>query len=248
MTSFAERRAMPGLLNKLRSQEDTMDAAVARRLAMAIAPYGGLLPKEEGAWIIRTTLMQGAILIRKLLGRLPMSEREATAVAIIQKAQPLNFAGDCFRWMQQLKDDSQTDTVIAEESQLVVAQPLVARIRDAASEAPLYVSFGNESPQLFWNWKRNGSPGEMEAHLRGRLSEEQDAVDDFLDVFPGRAWGMESGLSSRSDFDRSAYDRVANLIDAAFIVERLEAKYGQEFKHDQEGVPKSQVQWERRTA
>src|SRR5258708_6221796 len=103
MTSFAERRAMPGLLNKLRSQEDTMDAAVARRLAMAIAPYGGLLPKEEGAWIIRTTLMQGAILIRKLLGRLPMSEREATAVAIIQKAQPLNFAGDCFRWMQQLK-------------------------------------------------------------------------------------------------------------------------------------------------
>jgi predicted KAP-like P-loop ATPase len=48
MMRFAARRAMPGLLNKLRSQEDTLEPTVAWRLAVAIAPHGGLLPKEEG--------------------------------------------------------------------------------------------------------------------------------------------------------------------------------------------------------
>lgn len=248
MERFAERRAMPGLLTKLRSQEDTIEATPARLLAMAIAPHGALLPKEEGAWVLRTTLMQGAILIRKLLLRLPMSERETTAIAIIRRAQPLPFAADCFRWMQRFKEESESERVIQQTSESVVAQPLVDRIRAAAIEAPLYISFGNESSHLFWYWKQYGLTGEMEAHLRGRLCESQDAVDDFLNVFPGRAWGMESGISSRADFERSAYDGVVNLIDAGFIVERLQAKYGEDFKDHQEGAPKTQEQWERRTA
>jgi hypothetical protein len=215
---------------------------------MAIAPYGSLLPKEEGAWVIRTTLMQGAILIRKLLLRLPMLEREATAVAIIRKAQPLPFAAECFHWMRHFKEESPTERVIQQASELVVAQALVDRIRDAAIAAPLYTSFGNESPNLFWFWKQYGLVGEMEAHLRSRLSELERAVDDFLAVFVGRAWGIESGVSNRFHFDRSAYDRVADLIGPGFIVERLRAKYGEDLKDDRESAPKTQGQWERHTA
>jgi len=248
MKRFAERRAMPGLLNKLRSQEDTFEATVARRLAVAIAPHGGLLPKEEGGLTIRTTLMQGAILIRKLLRRLPKAEREAIAVAVIQKAQPLPFAADCLRWMQPFKDESQSDSVIEEESLRVVAQSLVARIREAAISAPLYLSFGRDSQALFWYWKQNGSPGEMESHLRAWLLQSEDAVDAFLEIFPGRAWGMESGLSHRADFDRSAYDNVVNLLAGNFVVERLLAKYGEEFQYDQEVAPNTQKQWELHTA
>ena len=84
--------------------------------------------------------------------------------------------------------------------------------------------------------------------MRSRLLEQQDAVDAFLDIFAGRAWGMESGVSHRADFDRSGYDSVANLIDAGFIVERLQAKYGEGFKYDEQGVPKTTEQWHRHTA
>jgi hypothetical protein len=59
---------------------------------------------------------------------------------------------------------------------------------------------------------------------------------------------MESGISSRADFDRSAYDRVANLIDAEFIVERLRTKYGEDLKDDPERRRKTQEQLERHTA
>jgi hypothetical protein len=178
-----------------------------------------------------------------------MSEREAIADAVIQKAQPLNFSADCFRWMQPFKEESQADIVIEEESLRVVAQSLVARIREAAISAPLYLSFGDESRQLFWYWQQNGSPGEMERYLKSWLLESADAADAFLKTFTGRAWGMESGVSRRADFDRSAYDSVASFIAADFIVQRLAVKYGEDFKYDQEeGAPNTQQQWERRTA
>jgi hypothetical protein len=150
--------------------------------------------------------------------------------------------------MRPLKDKSEIETLIEENSRLVVAQSLMARIRAAAAAAPLYISFGKESLELFWYWRENGSSGEMEAHLRSRLLESEGAVDAFLDVFVGRAWGMESGISQRADFDRSGYDSVAALIDGGFIVERLHTRYGEGFKYDQEGVPKTVEQWHRRTA
>jgi hypothetical protein len=249
MKRFAERRAMPGLLTKLRSQEDKLESTAARRLAIAIAPYGGLLPKEEGPWVFRTTVMQGAILIRKLLLRLSMSEREAAAVEIIKRAKPLPFAAECFHWMRYFKNESQSERVISDASELVIAHPFVEQIREAALAAPLYASYGNDSPRLFWCWKQYGSLNEMDAHLRRRLLEWPGAVDDFLSAFSGRAWGMESGVSRRSDFDRNAYDRVADLIEPEFIVERLVAKYGKGFRYlQEEGAPETHEQWQRHTA
>jgi hypothetical protein len=217
-------------------------------MALAIAPHGALFPKEEGPFTFRTTFMQGAILIRKLLQRIPLGEREALAVAIIRKAEPLPFSAECFRWMQRFKEEGEDQRVLPEQSEQIVGQTLADRIRDVASVAPLYAAFGNDSPHLLWIWKQNGSAGEMEGSLRSWLCASADAVDKFLAAFVGRAWGLESGVSRRSDFSRNSYDRVADLIDPAFIVERLRAKYGDNLEDDRQREPKTQGQWERQTA
>ena len=245
---FAERRAVPRLLDKLRYQEETIDPSGARRMALAIVPFGSLFPKEEGPFVFRTTSMQGAILIRNLLLRLPLIEREAVAVAIIRKAEQLPFAAECFRWMQYSKEEAESERVLAQQSELTVGHALADRIRDAAGNKPLYASFGNDSPQLLWMWMKYGLAGEMQASLQTRLRESEDAVDQFLAVFVGRGWGLESGVSSRSDFDRNSYDRVTDLIAPDFIVECLHAKYGDNLVDDREREPKTQGQWERQTA
>jgi len=248
LRQFAERRAIPRLLTKLRYQEEIIGPAGARRMALAIAPHGSLLPKEEGPFQLRTTFMQGGILIRKLLLRLPLTEREAVAVTVIRKAEPLPFAAECFRWMRHFEEEAESKRVLPQQSEPIIGQTLVDRIRDAASHAPLYASFGNDSPQLFWYWKRHGLSGEMEAILRSRLSDSEGAVDQFLAVFVGRGWGLESGVSSRSDFDRNSFDRVADLVAPDFIVERLRVKYGDNLVDDREREPKTHEQWERQTA
>ena len=51
-------------------------------------------------------------------------------------------------------------------------------------------------------------------------------MDNFLESFVGYAWGMESGLPHRADFDRGSYDAVAKLIEPDFIVTDLKQRYG----------------------
>jgi hypothetical protein len=40
----------------LRFQEATIDPEAAQGIALALAPNGALLPKEEGPWVMRTTV------------------------------------------------------------------------------------------------------------------------------------------------------------------------------------------------
>ena len=46
-------------------------------------------------------------------------------------------------------------------------------------------------------------------------------MDNFLESFVGYAWGMESGLPHRADFDRGSYGAVAKLIEPDFTVSNL---------------------------
>jgi hypothetical protein len=248
LAHFAERRAISRLLTKLRYQEKTIDTEAARRIALAIAPNGALLPKEEGAWVFRTTFMQGAVLIRQLLMRLHQEQRNELALAVIQIAEPLPFAAECLRFMRYSKDDSAEELVLKIQSELIVGQALAARIRKAANDGPLYLSYGNSAPDLLWLWMRYGEPGQMEHVLRTWLSNSTDAVDKFLATYVGRAWGMESGLSRRSDFRRESYDRIAEIIDPEFIVERLRAAHGDLIEKDREDEPASEIEWEEQTA
>jgi len=239
---FARRRAMPRFLDKLRRQEDTFDQEAARRIIVGLAPNGGLFPKEEGPWMFRTSFMQGAILIRKLLKRLTANQREALAIEVVKAAEPLPFAFECHRWMRVLKGEAEGDRIMSPESEATVGRALVARIRETAVKSPpIYEIFDRDAPALLWMWKEFGPEGEMEACLRKRLLESPHEIGQFLGTFVGRNWGMESGTSRRSEFTRNAYDRVVDLIGPAFIVERIREQYGEEILSEGQESPDEEV-------
>lgn len=248
LSEFSRRRAISRLLEKLRSQEEIIDAAAASRLALALAPHGALLPKEQGPMMFRTTFMQGAILIRHLLKRVP--QREPLALQVLDSAEPLPFAFECWRWMRAFKGkNDEEDRVFPAESEATVARALVARIRRAAKQTALYSAFETDSPLLLSVWKEYGPPGEMETALRNWLLANSHEVDKFLEAFVGRSWGLESGVSRRSDFGRDSYNGVSGLVDPALILERLRAEYGEEItKSPERGEPSSLREWRLETA
>jgi KAP family P-loop domain len=248
LARFSERRAMPRLLDKLRFQEATIDPEAAQRIALALAPNGALLPKEEGPWVMRTTVMQGAILIRQLLRRIAPPQREALALEIVQIAEPLPFAAECFRWLRFSKDESPDERILQADSEARVGQELASRISAFGKTGELYASFSNESRDLLWIWKNMGVPGQMEVSLRSWLNASPDSVDIFLGAFTGRAWGLESGLSRRSEFRRDSYESVAELIEPAFVAERLRAKLGAALESGEESESETEQEWKRQTA
>lgn len=245
---FSERRAVPRLLSKLRYQEETIDSQAAQRIALALATNGALLPKEEGTRVFGSTFMQGAILIRQLLKRVPPNSREELALRIAQTAEPLSFAAECFRFMRFSKHESPDERILRPQSEALVGKKIASRVYDAAPVGDLYASFGTDTPELLWVWKNMGLRGEMEAHLRKWLNESVRSVDTFVGAFVDQASDPESGLPRRSEFRRDSYHRAAELINAGFIVERLRAAHGDRLQEREEAAPHSESDWERYTA
>ncbi len=226
---FAERKSIPQLIRKLRSREEGIDAAVARPLALAIARNGACVPRERAMLLSDWTFRQAAILVSHLMKLLlPGNEREALAGAIIQAAQPLPFGMECLRWMRHDPREQEEERLIAAAAEERLSQTLVERIRTHAAQAPLYETFGRDAPWLYFFWNRQEGGRAVATHLRGGFEANPGDVDRFLDVFVGEAWGMESGLPHRADFDRGNYDSVAALIEPDFILTNLKQRYGAE--------------------
>ena len=66
----------------------------------------------------------------------------------------------------------------------------------------------------------------MAGFLTDRFSQEPADAARLLDALIGRAWGLESGLSHKSEFDRSDFDAMANLIDPAIVLAALKKTFG----------------------
>ena len=84
----------------------------------------------------------------------------------------------------------------------------------------------------------------MSEFVKRWLDQDPAEVDNFLDVWVGRAWGMESGLSHRADFRRDLYDQLARFIAPETVLRKLRERHGSQldqpqFHHD-DGTPDAQ--------
>jgi hypothetical protein len=59
-----------------------------------------------------------------------------------------------------------------------------------------------------------------------RFSEHPLDAIKLLDALIGRAWGLENGLSHKSEFDRSDFDNLASLFDPEIVVAALTKTFG----------------------
>jgi len=215
------------LISKLRLREESIECQAAARLALALCRKGSLVPREKQMFISDWTFSQAAILVSKLIQRLPLGkEREDLARRIIKEAEPLAFAFECLRWLRKDTESPEEKRVIAPEIEEELGDMLGERVRSEASKGPLYRSHGTDGPRLLWIWNKYAQPGEVEAYLRKRFETDPAEIDDFLAVYVGKAWGMESGLSHIADFNRNNYDAVATLVPPEFILAELKERYG----------------------
>jgi hypothetical protein len=234
LNTFSTRRAMPRLIARFRSLADSMDHNIASVLAVAVARNGVLLPNEQGMFSIGGTRMQGAILISQLLKRTSSGEaRIALGKAILLAATPLPFAAECSRWIRRSSDEAPELQILSEEGNIEVTRALADRIFNQASREPIYRSFKEDAPHLFWIWANSRGSAEVAECIQRWLNAESDGADCLLDTYIGRAWGMETGLSHRADFRRESYNSIAEIIDPAFVFEKLKELHGADLDNPQ---------------
>lgn len=229
LKAFAERSAIPQLIRKLRNRENKINSAAAQALALAIARNGVLVPRERAMYMSDRTFSQTGILVAHLLKCVaPRKNREALADAVMKVIEPLPFGFEYLRWIRHDENEAEEKWIISSAAEENISLTMAERIRVQAAESPLYQAFGRDAPSLYWFWNKRDGREVVASHLLARFEANPNEVDSFLDTFVGESWGMESGLSHRSEFRRENYDAVARLIATDFIVENLKQRYGAE--------------------
>jgi hypothetical protein len=228
---IAKGGGLPRLIEKLRYREDSIDPQAAHRLMLAIARNGSLLPAEQGMMIVGGTRTQGAILIYKLLLRIDAAARGALATQVLTSVESLPFVAECLRWLRHSDDRRGMERVLDADEESAAKRLVADRIHTQAVAEPLYTTFGEDARELFWIWANFRSQPEVAEFIERWLNADAAEVDKFLDIWVGRAYGMESGLSRRSDFMRDAYDRIAGLIDPSFLFNKLVERHGRQLEN-----------------
>jgi hypothetical protein len=148
------------------------------------------------------------------------------AIDAVNEATALPFATDCLRWMSVKGEKNDEKPALDEQQQNELGAVVAAKIAKAFADNPDYGAYGRDISTLLWIWKRYGVDGEMVAFIEGRIKQNPDEVMRFLDAFIGPAYGLESGLSHKHDFDRNEFDAVATLVGAEIVVDALAKTFG----------------------
>lgn len=231
LLAIAQRGAMDKMVLKLRHREEDIDLAAARELALLVARNGAYFPNPRSLFSHAEPFAQAAILCGRLLRRIPdHADRQQLANNVLAAADPLPFAYECFKWIRHSKGAAEDQRTLPEAVEAEAGRRLATRIKDAATKGPLYRQFSEAAPALYWVWKAYGEAPDLEEHLRASLNISPNEVEQFMDGFVGYSWGMESGLSSRSDLDRSTYDAIAAAIDPAIVFAKLRERFGSDLE------------------
>ena len=226
------RKAWTRCIDKLFARIAQFEAG-AIPLALGIARHAKAIPKEKGMF---SSFMSSSSRAAGLAARLIENVAETptrlkVAIDVVNQASALSFATDCMRRLSIKGKKNDEEPALDEPEQDQLGAVVAAKIAKSFSENPEYAAYGRDISTLLWIWRRYGPDGEMAAFIGGRLKQNPDDAVRFLDAFIGRAYGLESGLSHKHDFDRSEFDAVAVLIGPEIVLEALMKTFGDTLKN-----------------
>lgn len=228
LEAVTRRKAWGRALDKLFARRVELNETGARTAAIALASIAEQIPYERGMFAeIMAARNRAASLTVQMIQSVPSQQnRLDLARDVIKTANSLSFGTECLRWLGYQSDKNEGTTALTEGELNDVASIMAARIAEDISANPDYSRHGRKIGTLLYIWKKYGPDGEMAAFLTGRFTKSPDDAVKLLDAFIGRAWGLESGLSHKSQFDRSEFDAVANLIDPGIVLAALKKTFG----------------------
>lgn len=228
LEAFARRGAFARFIHKLHQYAPNVEAETARALASAIARNGALATQERGqAAALESTFGHAADLITGFVQRAASGQaRDQVARSIVEIAEPLPFALECFGRMSRNADRAEEDQVLSIDGETATRSALVDRIRSQAAAAPLYRAFSRGARGLYRLWAQQSAP-EVASDLQQKLETDSTEVDVFLASCSSEALGpTASEVSQQADFGREAYEAIAELINPDSVAAALVRCHG----------------------
>jgi len=218
---------------KLRTREDSLPPGVSLVLGLSLATSGGAFPNPETLFSFTTPFSQAGILIAQLAKNVPTGEDRCNyAKDVLASANPLTFAIECFRWLRTGEEKEGTDRLLPRDTEDELGAFVAQRIASEAKEKPIHLACGKDTPTVLWAWGHWGKRGDPDAHVAEVLRQDPATVLDFLKTFMPSAWGMETGLPIKGDFNEDEYKKLGGVVNPEIVYEAVVAVFGTQLESE----------------
>lgn len=211
------------LIKKLRHKSGGINAAASIALAVAITQKSDEISNPEVLYSWTTPFSQAAMLVSDLIQNLPKLERTDLAKKCIDIASMLEFKLEIFRWLKREDEDKPEKDAFSEKSIDEIGKHLGKAIVDGLKEKEDITLLAPTSiPTIFYTLNKFVEKGYVNDYVAELILKDPESLIRIIDAYVPTAWGMESGVSHKSDFERDQYNSLTSELDASTVLSAIE--------------------------
>lgn len=215
------------VINKLRIKAKGLAEQPSINLATAISTCRKEFPNPQTMYSFANPFSQTAMLINDLLRNVKDKTMRVThAKNIIEKSISLNFSMEIFRWLDKEDEEKPEKDAFSNTEIDAIAEPLINKISiEVENKENIITKYPDNCRMIFYTWKKYKNK-DVELYLETLFKKVEKSVYMFLESYTPTAWGMESGISHKSNFERDQYNSIVKIIEPSIVINAIEKELG----------------------
>ena len=214
------------LIKKLRYKAGEIFESTSVALAIAVAQKCDVIPNPEVLYGWSAPFSQAAMLISQLIQNLDKKQRTNLAKTCINIAPSLAFKIEIFKWLNREDDNKPEKDAFPEAEINDIGNYLGNAIADVLEcSVDITTLYPKALPTIFYTLNKFVREDYVNKYVSTLISKSPVSIISILDAYVPTAWGIESGISHKSDFERDQYENLVRVLDPSIIVEAIETNY-----------------------
>ncbi len=214
------------LIKKLRNKAGKINSNASFALAIAVAQKSHDVPNPEILYSFLTPFSQAAMLVSDLIQNIQKDDRVGLAKNCIDFASTLEFKLEIFRWLKREDEDKPEKDAFSEVCIDEIGRHLGKLIADKLEENENITKTTPKSiPTIFYTLNKYVRNDYVKDYVTWLISEDSENLVRILDSYVPTAWGMESGVSHKSDFERAQYNSLTRELDASIVLDSIQEHF-----------------------
>jgi len=210
------------LIKKLRRISDEIAPQESMALAIAISNKSDSYPNPDTLFSHMNPLVQAAMLVSSLIQNSETSTRKTIVEACIKITPCLEFKLEVFQWLKREEEDKPEKDAFSkseiDDIGIFLANELLKHIDQGID---ITSNYPNSVGIILYTLNKYIGRECSNAYMKNQFESDPDSLIRFLGALVPTSWGMESGVSNKSDFEREQYNSLINLLDINIVLDAI---------------------------
>ncbi|PCI26224.1 MAG: NTPase, partial [SAR324 cluster bacterium] len=214
-------------IRKLRQRANTYPFAESVWLSIALCLACEKFPNPETLYNWTVPFSQSAILVSQLIQNLNTENRVQLACDCIHIAPIIDFKLEIFKWLPTKDEERPEKDAFSEEKIEKIGKFLGKEIVTyLESRIDITVENPNSTSHALYIIQKYVGQEELDKYIQSIFENDQTAILRLLDTYTGTSWGVETGVSHKSDFRREQYNNLIGTINPQTVLDAIEKYRG----------------------